>query len=60
VLRRLAAMRSYMRDINLGREPDDSIPAAVGMDGETVYEVRVPANGKRAIRWDVRLASADG
>jgi len=29
-------------------------------DGETVYEVRVPANGKRAIRWDVRLASADG
>ena len=30
VLRKLAAMRSYMRDINLGREPDGSIPAAVG------------------------------
>ncbi|PKQ26924.1 MAG: nitrate reductase subunit beta [Actinobacteria bacterium HGW-Actinobacteria-4] len=31
VLRRLAAMRSYMRDINLGREGNPDIPAAVGM-----------------------------
>ncbi|GAB3447778.1 nitrate reductase subunit beta [Streptomonospora sediminis] len=39
VLKRLAAMRSYMRDINLGREPDESIPAAVGMEGEQIYDM---------------------
>ncbi|NPC98861.1 nitrate reductase subunit beta [Nocardioides sp. zg-DK7169] len=39
VLRRLAAMRSYMRDINLGREPDASIPAAVGMGEEEMYDM---------------------
>jgi nitrate reductase beta subunit len=33
VLRRLAAMRSYLRDLNLGRDADESIPAAVGMTG---------------------------
>ena len=32
VLKKLAAMRSYMRDINMGRDPDGSIPAAVGHD----------------------------
>jgi nitrate reductase / nitrite oxidoreductase, beta subunit len=31
VLRRLAAMRSYMRDINLGRETQPQIPNPVGM-----------------------------
>jgi len=31
VLKKLAAMRSYMRDINMGRDGDPSIPAAVGM-----------------------------
>lgn len=39
VLRRLAAMRSYMRDINLGREPQESIAAAVGMTGEDLYDM---------------------
>ena len=39
VLRKLAAMRSYMRDINLGRDPDPSIPEAVGMDGDSMYEM---------------------
>lgn len=39
VLRKLAAMRSYMRDINLGREPQESIPASVGMTGEEIYEM---------------------
>ncbi|HEX5512525.1 MAG TPA: nitrate reductase subunit beta [Actinomycetales bacterium] len=39
VLRKLAAMRSYMRDINLGREPQASIPASVGMDEESVYDM---------------------
>lgn len=35
-LRRLAAMRSYMRDINLGDQPNPNIPAAVGMSEEQV------------------------
>ena len=42
VLARLAAMRSFMRDVNLGREPDVAIPAAVGMspaDVEDMYRL---------------------
>ena len=39
VLKRLAGMRSFMRDITLGAEPDESIPESVGMDGETMYEM---------------------
>jgi nitrate reductase beta subunit len=39
VLHRLAAMRSYMRDINLGRDPREEIAAAVGMTGEDVYDM---------------------
>ena len=39
VLRRLAAMRSYMRDINLGRETQPHIPASVGMTEEQMYEM---------------------
>ncbi|GIH70189.1 nitrate reductase subunit beta [Sphaerimonospora thailandensis] len=39
VLRRLAAMRSYMRDVNLGRDRDESIAAEVGMTGETIEEM---------------------
>src|SRR3954453_6143601 len=39
VLKTLAAMRSYMRDINLGRDPDGSIPAAVGMSEEEMYDM---------------------
>ena len=39
VLYRMAAMRSYMRDINLGREPREGIANAVGMDGETMQEM---------------------
>ena len=35
-LRRLAAMRSYMRDVNLGGEGDEQIAAAVGMDGARI------------------------
>lgn len=38
-LKTLAAMRSYMRDINLGKEPQAHIPAAVGMSEETMYEM---------------------
>ncbi|AEA26463.1 nitrate reductase subunit beta [Pseudonocardia benzenivorans] len=39
VLRKLAAMRSFMRDVTLGREIDESIPAAVGMDAEQIIEM---------------------
>ena len=39
VLKKLAAMRSYMRDINMGRDPDGSIPAAVGMSEEDMYDM---------------------
>ncbi|MDP9868781.1 MULTISPECIES: nitrate reductase subunit beta [Streptosporangium] len=36
VLLRLAAMRSYMRRVNLGQERDESIAEAVGMSGPQV------------------------
>ncbi|ACQ81049.1 nitrate reductase, beta subunit [Beutenbergia cavernae DSM 12333] len=36
VLRRLAAMRSYMRDLNLGEEPREETAAAVGMSGSEI------------------------
>jgi nitrate reductase beta subunit len=39
VLKKLAAMRAYMRDIALGREPNASIPASVGMSEEAVYDM---------------------
>jgi nitrate reductase / nitrite oxidoreductase, beta subunit len=60
VLRKLAAMRSYMRDINLGREPDDSIPAAVGMSGESMYEMfRLLALAKYDERYVIPTAHAE-
>jgi len=39
VLYRMAAMRSYMRDINLEREPQEGIANAVGMTGEEMQEM---------------------
>ncbi|MFE4000189.1 nitrate reductase subunit beta [Nocardioides sp. YIM B13467] len=39
VLKKLAAMRAYMRDVTLGRDPDASIPAAVGMSEEELYNM---------------------
>ena len=60
VLKRLAAMRSYMRDINLGRDPDESIPAAVGMDGEQMYEMfRLLALAKYDERYVIPAAHAE-
>ncbi|MCO5293305.1 MAG: nitrate reductase subunit beta [Homoserinimonas sp.] len=35
-LRKLAAMRSYMRDINLGNDPQEPIANAVGMSGAEI------------------------
>src|SRR5690625_6913523 len=39
VLYRLAAMRSYMLDINLGNEPREGIANAVGMTGEEMQSM---------------------
>ncbi|OLF14152.1 nitrate reductase subunit beta [Actinophytocola xinjiangensis] len=60
VLRRLAAMRSYLRDINLGREPDESIPDAVGMTGEELYDLyRLLALAKYDERYVIPPAHAE-
>jgi nitrate reductase beta subunit len=60
VLRRLAAMRSYLRDINLGRDPDESIPAGVGMTGEAMYDMyRLLAIAKYDERYVIPPAHAE-
>ncbi len=48
-LRKLAAMRSYMRDVNLGREPRPGDPRGRGDDGG-VHLRDVPAPGDRQVR----------
>jgi nitrate reductase beta subunit len=59
-LHKLAAMRSYMRDVNLGREPRPEIPAAVGMDEETLYEMyRLLAIAKYDDRYVIPKAHAE-
>jgi nitrate reductase beta subunit len=59
VLRKLAAMRSYMRDINLGRAPQEHIPAAVGMTEEQMYEMyRLLAIAKYEERYVIPSAYA--
>ncbi|WP_019875306.1 nitrate reductase subunit beta [Sporichthya polymorpha] len=60
VLRKLAAMRSYMRDINLGREPNAEIPAAVGMGEEEMYDMfRLLALAKYDERYVIPPAHAE-
>jgi nitrate reductase beta subunit len=60
VLRKLAAMRSYMRDVNLGREPDGAIPAAVGMTEEEMYDMyRLLAIAKYDERYVIPPAHAE-
>ncbi|MCP2248031.1 nitrate reductase subunit beta, partial [Lentzea aerocolonigenes] len=60
VLRKLAAMRSYMRDINLGREPREEIAARAGMTGEQVYEMyRLLAIAKYEDRYVIPPAHAE-
>jgi nitrate reductase beta subunit len=57
VLRRLSAMRSYMRDINLGRETQPQIPHAVGMTEEEIYEMyRLLAIAKYEERYVIPTA----
>jgi nitrate reductase beta subunit len=59
-LRKLAAMRSYMRDVNLGREPQASIPESVGMTEESVYEMyRLLAIAKYEDRYVIPKAHAE-
>ncbi|MBF6101110.1 nitrate reductase subunit beta [Nocardia cyriacigeorgica] len=60
VLRKLAAMRSYMRDITLGREPQGHIPAAVGMSEEQIYAMyRLLALAKYKDRYVIPSAYAE-
>ena len=57
VLRRLAAMRSYMRRINLGRERDASIAEAVGMSGRDIEDMyRLMALAKYDERYVIPTA----
>jgi nitrate reductase beta subunit len=59
-LRKLAAMRSFMRDINLGRDPQESIPQAVGMSGEELYDMyRLLALAKYDERYVIPAAHAE-
>jgi len=61
VLARLAAMRSFMRDVNLGREPDVSIPDAVGMTPEDVEDMhRLLAVAKYDERYVIPTAHVEG
>jgi nitrate reductase beta subunit len=60
VLKRLAAMRSYMRDLNLGRDPDGSIPAKVGMTEEQMHDMyRLLALAKYDERYVIPPAHAE-
>ena len=52
-------MRSYMRDITLGRETQPHIPAAVGMTEEQMYEMyRLLAIAKYEERYVIPTAYA--
>ncbi|KHL15072.1 nitrate reductase beta subunit [Mumia flava] len=60
VLQKLAAMRAYMRDVTLGREPDASIPAAVGMSEESMYAMyRLMAIAKYDERYVIPKAHVE-
>ena len=53
-------MRSYMRDINLGRDPRAEIPAAVGMEEEEMYDMfRLLAIAKYEDRYVIPTAHAE-
>ncbi|GAA1848275.1 nitrate reductase subunit beta [Myceligenerans crystallogenes] len=57
VLRRLAAMRSYMRDVNLGVEPHEETAAAVGMTGTSIQDMyRLLAIAKYEDRYVIPTA----
>ena len=61
VLARLGAMRSFMRDVNLGREPDVSIADAVGMTPEDIEDMhRLLAIAKYEERYVIPTAHVEG
>jgi nitrate reductase beta subunit len=60
VLRKLAAMRAYMRDITLGLDGDPSIPESVGMTEELVYAMyRLMAIAKYDERYVIPTAHVE-
>lgn len=60
VLRRLAAMRAYMRDVTLGRDPDPRIPLSVGLDETSLRAMyRLMAIAKYDERYVVPAAHAE-
>ena len=60
VLRKLAAMRSFMRDINLGGDPNGAIAESVGMDAEAMYEMfRLLAIAKYDERYVIPTAHVE-
>ena len=59
-LRRLAAMRSYMRDINLGNEPNEEIAQSVGMTGKEIEAMyRLLAIAKYDDRYVIPTSSPE-
>jgi nitrate reductase / nitrite oxidoreductase, beta subunit len=59
-LRKLAAMRSYMRDITMGRAPNAAIPESVGMSEEQLYDLyRLLAIAKYDERYVIPPAHAE-
>ena len=60
VLRKLAAMRSSMREVNLGREIPEEIPAAVGMTSAQIHEMyRLLAIAKYEERYVIPTAHTE-
>ncbi|MDQ4488737.1 nitrate reductase subunit beta [Sinomonas sp. ASV486] len=60
VLRRLAAMRAYMRGISLGTGTDESIAEGVGLDGQTIQEMyRLMAIAKYSDRYVIPKAHVE-
>jgi len=60
VLKRLAAMRSYMRDLTMGRDGDPAIPASVGMDAASMQAMyRLLALAKYDERYVIPSAHAE-
>ncbi len=60
VLRKLAGMRSYMRDLTMGREGDESIAQSIGMTGQEVQDMyRLLAIAKYDERYVIPPAHAE-
>ena len=60
VLKTLSAMRSYMRDVTLGNDLDESIPAAVGITGSDIKELyQLLAIAKYEDRYVIPAAHAE-